>query len=435
LVKNKGEKLLKKIELLSPAGNLEKLKIALNYGADAVYGGVSHFSLRQRSGKEFHEDSFREGIEYAHARGKEVFTTINGFPFTSQLKLLENHIAKMRDLGPDAFIVSTPGVIKLVKKIAPDMPIHLSTQANVMNYLDAEVYADMGVTRIIAAREMSLRDLEEIKNHIPSMELEMFVHGSMCFAFSGRCLITSLQTGRVANRGSCANDCRFPYKVFIENPDTGVLMRIEESEEGSYIFNAKDLNLISYVDEIAKSGIIDSIKIEGRTKSSYYAGVTALAYRAALEGSYAGNFEVDKYESELDTTKNRGFSDGYIFNRPREKDDTQNHETAMSDGSYQVDAFVVESGEHFLAKGQMHVGVAKEMLLPVGFLPDLVENEIGKVELIEGQYFVTFRKFETEAGKLWESVHSGNINLIKLPVKLPPFTFIRSKIIIKEEES
>jgi putative protease len=210
-------------------------------------------------------------------------------------------------------------------------------------------------------------------------------------------------------------------------------MRIEESEEGSYIFNAKDLNLITYVDEIVKSGIIDSIKIEGRTKSSYYAGVTALAYRAALEGSYAGKFEVEQYEAELDTTKNRGFSDGYIFNRPREKEDTQNHDTAMSDGSYQVDAFVVESGEYFLAKGQMHMNVAKEMLLPLGFVPEIVDNEIGKVECIDGDYFITFKKFETKEGKLWESVHSGNLNLIKLPVKLPPFTFIRSQIITKEE--
>ncbi|HFC04025.1 MAG TPA: U32 family peptidase, partial [Nitratifractor salsuginis] len=212
---------MKKVELLAPAGNLEKLKIAVNYGADAVYGGTSTFSLRIRSGKEFDIDSFKAGIDYAHERGKKVYVTINGFPFNSQLKLYENHIAKMRELNPDAFIVSSPGVIRMARTIAPEIPIHLSTQANVMNALDAAVYYDMGVRRIIAAREISLKDCEAIKKELPDLELEIFVHGSMCFAYSGRCLISALQTGRVPNRGSCANDCRFPYEIYAHNPESG----------------------------------------------------------------------------------------------------------------------------------------------------------------------------------------------------------------------
>ena len=178
-----------KVELLSPAGTLEKLKIALDFGADAVYGGVSHFSLRIRSGKEFSYEDFAEGIKYAHDRGKKVYATINGFPFNSQLNLLKKHIEKMAQMKPDAFIVATPGVLKLAHEIAPDMPLHLSTQANVMNVLDAKVYADMGATRIITAREISLKDLKEIKKELPELELEVFVHGSMCFAYSGRCLM------------------------------------------------------------------------------------------------------------------------------------------------------------------------------------------------------------------------------------------------------
>jgi putative protease len=418
---------LKKIELLSPAGNLEKLKIAFNYGADAVYGGVSHFSLRLKSGKEFDEASFQEGINYAHALGKKVYVTINGFPFTSQLKLLRNHIAKMRDMGPDAIIVSTPGVIKLVREIAPDMPIHLSTQANVLNYLDAEVFYDMGVKRIIAAREMSLKDLEEIKKHIPEMELEMFVHGAMCFAFSGRCLITSLQTGRVANRGSCANDCRFPYTVYVENPETKVLMRIEETEEGSYIFNAKDLNLSSYVKDIVDSGVIDSVKIEGRTKSPYYAGVTARAYRMALDDVYAGTFDPKKYQAELETTKNRGFSEGYIFNRPHEKDE-QNLETSISEGTFDVQALVDESGEYFMTKGKIEPGTVAELVLPIGFEAELADNEIGRVYEEAGRYYIQFKKVVTKDGKEMVSIHSGNTNPVRLPVKLPPYTFLRSTL-------
>jgi len=419
---------LKKIELLSPAGNLEKLKIACSYGADAVYGGVSHFSLRLKSGKEFEEESFKEGIEYAHSLGKKVYVTINGFPFASQLKLLRSHIAKMRDMNPDAIIVSTPGVIKLVGEIAPEIPIHLSTQANVLNYLDAEVFYDMGVKRIIAAREMSLRDLEEIKKHIPDLELEMFVHGAMCFAFSGRCLITSFQTGRVANRGSCANDCRFPYNVYVENPETKALMRIEEREEGSYIFNAKDLNLSGYIKDIIGSGVIDSVKIEGRTKSPYYAGIVTRAYRMAIDDVYDGKFDAKKYQAELDTTKHRGFSEGYIFNRPYEKDDGQNLETSISDGTYDVLALVDESGEYFMTKGKIEQGTVAELVTPSGCTLLESENELGKIYTDNNRFFLKFKKILTKDEKELTSVHSGNTNLIKLPAKLPPYTFLRSTL-------
>ncbi len=238
------------IELLSPAGDPEKLRIALQYGADAVYGGVSHFSLRLRSGKEFDYDTFGEGIAYAHSLGKKVYTTVNGFPFNAQIGLVQAHIEKIAALQPDAMIVSTPGMIRLCQQIAPQIPLHLSTQANVLNWVDAAFYYDLGIKRIIAAREVSLKDLEEIKKHLPELELEVFVHGSMCFAFSGRCLISSLQMGRVPNRGSCANDCRMPYEVYVKNPEHNVLMRVDETEEGTYIFNAKDLCLIEYVNDI-----------------------------------------------------------------------------------------------------------------------------------------------------------------------------------------
>ena len=417
---------MKQIELLAPAGNLEKLKIALLYGADAVYGGVSHFSLRLRSGKDFDYESFKEGVEYAHSINKKVYVTINGFPFSSQLKLLKNHIAKMRDLGPDAFIISTPGVIKLCKQIAPDIPLHLSTQANVLNYLDALIYYELGVSRIIAAREASLKDLEDIKKHIPQLEIEMFVHGAMCFAYSGRCLLTSLQTGRVANRGSCANDCRFPYEVYVKSPETGVLMRVEEDENGSYIFNAKDLNLIKYIKDIVDSGVIDSIKIEGRTKSSYYAGITARAYKMALNGTYNNNFDSSLYEQELQTTKNRGFSEGYIFNRPFEKDDNQNLQTSLTQGTKDVLAIVDESGEFLLARGKITKDITAQIVLPLDFELQEIENEYGKIFKKDNQTFITFKKLEKKDGSNLDSIHSGNTNPIKLPTKLLPYLLIRS---------
>lgn len=417
----------KKIELLSPAGNLEKLKIAFKYGADAVYGGVSHFSLRIRSGKEFSYESFKEGIDYAHSLGKKVYATINGFPFNSQVELLKKHIIKMAELKPDALIVAAPGVVRLCRELAPNIPIHLSTQANVMNYLDAQVYYDMGVRRIIAAREISLKDVKEIKKHLPDMEIEIFVHGSMCFAYSGRCLVSAVQMGRVPNRGSCANDCRFQYTLYAANEDHSTLFRLEEEPGvGTYIFNAKDMNLASHVDEILSSGAVDSIKIEGRTKSPYYAAVTAYAYREAIDDFYAGKFDAEKYQEELATTKNRGFTDAYLIHRPFEKNDTQNHEYALSKGSFEVSGLVTEDEEHFYCKYKTYPSDEIEIFAPLNSEIKEVENEIGKIyKKDDGKYYVSFKKILTETNKELESVHSGNTNKIKLPGKLPYLTMLR----------
>ena len=417
---------MKKVELLSPAGNLEKLKIAIDYGADAVYGGVSHFSLRIRSGKEFTFEDFKEGIDYTHERGKKVYATINGFPFNSQLELLKKHIVKMAELGPDAIIVATPGVLKLVHELAPQIPIHLSTQANVMNILDAQVYYEMGARRIIAAREISLKDLQVIKQELPELEIEVFVHGSMCFAYSGRCLISTLQSGRVPNRGSCANDCRFPYELYAANPETGTLFKLEEqSEVGTYIMNAKDLNLASHIKEIIDAGCIDSLKIEGRTKTSYYAAITAKTYRRAIDDYYAGKDDPEAYQRELGTMQNRGFTDAYLVNRPFEKHDTQSLDFTMQMGTHQVSGMVTESGTHFMCKYKTLPGDRIEIVAPEGAPVESVDNEIGTIEAEEGRYFITFKKLVAENGKEWESVHSGNLNPIALPAPLPPYTFLR----------
>ncbi len=419
----------KKIELLSPAGNLEKLKIAFSYGADAVYGGVSHFSLRIRSGKEFSFETFKEGIDYAHARGKKVYATINGFPFNSQIELLKKHIVKMAALKPDALIVAAPGVVRLCRELAPEIPIHLSTQANVMNYLDAQVYYDMGVRRIIAAREISLKDVKEIKKLLPEMEIEIFVHGSMCFAYSGRCLVSAVQMGRVPNRGSCANDCRFEYTLYAANEDHSTLFRLEEEPGvGTYIFNAKDMNLASHVDEILESGAVDSIKIEGRTKSPYYAAVTAFAYRSAIDDFYSSEFDASKYQYELATTKNRGFTDAYLIHRPFEKNDTQNHEYALSTGSYEVSGLVTEDEMHFMCKYKTYPNEETEIFAPLNSEILEVENELGKIfKKEDGKYYISFNKILTESGKELESVHSGNTNKIQLPGKLPYLTMLRVK--------
>ncbi len=417
---------MQKVELLSPAGNLEKLRIAIDFGADAVYGGVSHFSLRIRSGKEFTFEDFKEGIDYAHSKGKKVYATINGFPFNSQLSLLKKHILAMAELGPDAIIVATPGVLKLCHELAPQIPLHLSTQANVLNVLDAKVYYDMGARRIIAAREISLKDLCEIKKELPDLEIEVFVHGSMCFAYSGRCLISTLQSGRVPNRGSCANDCRFPYELYAANPETGTLFRLEEDPGiGTYIMNSKDLNLASHIKEILDSGCVDSLKIEGRTKTSYYAATTARAYRMAIDDYYAGTYDSAKYQYELESLQNRGYTDAYLVSRPFEKHDGQSLDFTMQLGTHQVSAMVSEDGEHFLCKYKTLPNEELEIVAPLDTKFSEIDNEIGSVYQKDGKWYMCFKKLVAQNKKIWEEVHSGNLNPIELPLKLPPFTFLR----------
>jgi putative protease len=417
---------MSKVELLSPAGTLEKLKIAFDFGADAVYGGVSHFSLRIRSGKEFTMEDFAKGIEYAHERGKKVYATINGFPFNSQLNLLKKHILAMAELKPDAFIVATPGVLKLCHELAPDMPLHLSTQANVMNVLDAKVYADMGASRIITAREISLKDLKEIKKELPDLELEVFVHGSMCFAYSGRCLISTLQSGRVPNRGSCANDCRFPYEMYAANPETGTLFKLEEDEGvGTYIMNSKDLNLASHIKEILDSGVVDSLKIEGRTKTAYYAATTAKAYRMAIDDYYADKLDDQKYQYELNSLQNRGYTDAYLVSRPFEKHDTQSLDFTMQLGTHQVSGQVTEDGKYFLCKYKTLPGDELEVHMPLGSKIEYVDNEIGSTYEKDGRVYVQLKQLKAQNGKNWDEVHSGNVNPIELPTKMPQFTFLR----------
>lgn len=420
---------MQKTELLSPAGNFEKLKIAIDYGADAVYGGVSHFSLRIRSGKEFTYESFKDAIDYTHSKGKKLYVTVNGFPFNSQLTLLEKHIQKIADMKPDALIVAAPGVVKLSKQIAPQIPIHLSTQANVLNYLDAQVYYELGVKRIVAAREISLNDLKEIKKVLPNLEIEVFIHGSMCFAYSGRCLISAVQSGRVPNRGSCANDCRFPYTLYAKNEESGTLFKVEQQEEGTYIFNSKDLNLASHVDNILKSGVVDALKIEGRTKSPYYVATTAKTYRKAIDDFYDNNFDKKKYQVELESIKNRGFTEGYLVQRPFEKENTQNLESTLLDGTHQVHALVNEDGIYFRTKDKIAPETDYEIVLPKDEKKDfLCKNEVGEIFQDEEGLKIRFFKIESSTGKILDSVHSGNTLDIKLPCELPKFTFIRKKI-------
>lgn len=418
---------MKRPELLSPAGNLTKLKIALEYGADAVYASVGSFSLRQRSAKEFNLETFEEGINLAHQRGAKFYATINGFPFNGQIEPLKRHLKTISAMKPDAFIIATPGVMALAKEIAPEIEIHLSTQANVLNYLDAEIYHKMGASRIVVAREMSLKDVILIKEKIPNLEIEIFIHGSMCFAYSGRCLVSAVQSGRMSNRGNCANDCRFKYELYAKSPENGALFRLEEHEDGTHIMNSKDLNLIAHLENILKTNCIDSLKIEGRTKSEYYAACTANAYKMAIDDIMSGKFDLQKYEFELNTLKNRGFTDGYLVQRPFEKNDAQNHQTSIEEGTHQVCA-ISEDGEFFKTKFKISLGEEYEILSPRNSKIDLVSNELGEIFQRDGRCFVKFRNLVSKKGKEFSEIHSGNENEIRLPTMLPKFSFLRKEM-------
>jgi len=420
---------MKKVELLSPAGDFEKLKIAIEYGADAVYAGVSHFSLRCHSGKEFDYETFKEAVDYAHKKDVKVYATVNSFPFESQLSLVENHIRKLKEIGVDAMIISTLGVIKKAKEIAPEIDIHLSTQANALNSWDYEAYRDFGVKRIIAARETTLKDLIKIKEKVPDIEIEIFVHGAMCFAYSGRCLLSAVQFGRNPNKGSCANDCRYPYTLYAENPESGKLFKLEEYSDGTYIMNAKDLCLIEHVPEILKAGVVDSLKIEGRTKAPYYVGVITKAYREAIDEWYEKSVcNCEKYYKEILTTKNRGLTDAYIVKRPYERDDTQNLETSLTYGEWQVAGIVNKDRETFMCKYKIFPGDLMEIVLPKNAKITPCKNEIGEIFKKDNIWYIRIDKIITKSGKELKSVHSGNQNPIKLPCKLPYLTFIRKKV-------
>jgi len=336
----------------------------------------------------------------------------------------------MASFEPDAFIVATPGVLKLSHEIAPQIKKHLSTQANVLNYLDAEIYYEMGASRIVMAREISLKDIKEIKGHLPDLEIEVFVHGSMCFAYSGRCLISSLQSSRMPNRGSCANDCRFPYDIYVENRENGVSFRLEEEEGvGTYIFNSKDLNLASYVDQLIESDCIDALKIEGRTKSIYYSAITAKAYKSAILDYKNNTFNAAKYQNMLEGTKNRGFTDAYLVHRPFDKRNTQNQKSAMSQNSnYEVAGIVCEDEKHFLCKYKIFPNEKVELFTPIGTEIECVENEIGSIIKENSTYYVIFKQIITEKNKILDSVHSGNLNKIKLPSKIMANVFLRKQI-------
>ncbi|WP_330397370.1 peptidase U32 family protein [Maledivibacter halophilus] len=311
----------RKIELLAPAGDLEKLKFACIYGADAVYIGGQIFGLRA-SAKNFSIEDMEEGIKFAHERGKKVYVTINIIPHNEDLKELPEYLKKLSELNIDAVILSDPGTLMYVKKYAGDLEIHLSTQANNTNYMSANFWYEQGVKRIVMARELSFGEIKEIRENVPDdLELEGFIHGAMCISYSGRCLLSNYMAGRDANRGECAHPCRWNYYI-VEEKRPGEYIPVVEDEKGTYFFNSKDLCMIKHIPEVINSGI-NSLKIEGRMKSIYYVANTVRVYRKAIDEYMKApeNYNFDsKWLEELKKVSHRKFTTGFYLNKPTEED-------------------------------------------------------------------------------------------------------------------
>ncbi len=310
---------IKRAEVLSPAGDMERFLAAVNFGADAVYLAGKSFGMRT-SPSNFSKEGLKNAIDYAHLNGVKVYLTCNTLPRNSEIDHLPEFVETVRDLGIDAFIVADVGTLALIKKLAPKTDVHVSTQAGVVNYLTAKTFHEMGAKRVVLARELSLSEIAEIRQKTDeSLELEAFVHGSMCVSFSGRCLLSSYLTGRDANRGDCAQPCRWKYNLVEENRQ-GQYFPVSEEADGTYFLNSRDLCMIEHIDKLVKAGV-NSLKIEGRAKSAYYVAVTTNAYKMALLDYYSsiGNageiWQVKPWmKDELEKISHREYNTGFYFN-------------------------------------------------------------------------------------------------------------------------
>lgn len=309
---------MRSLELLIPAGNLENLKVAIDYGADAVYIGGEFFSLRAKA-KNFSKEDMKAGIDYAHKRGKKVYVTANILGHNEDLEAARGYFEELKKIGPDALIISDPGIFTIAKEVWPEVEIHISTQANNTNYGTYLFWWKLGASRVVTARELSLEEIKKIRENIPEeMEIETFVHGAMCMSYSGRCLLSNFFTGKDANKGECTHSCRWKYSV-VEEKRPGEYMPVYENERGTYIFNSKDLCMIEYIPELIEAGI-DSFKIEGRMKTALYVATVARTYRKAID-DYLKSPETFKenlewYKSEIGKCTYREFTTGFFFGKP-----------------------------------------------------------------------------------------------------------------------
>lgn len=372
------------IELLAPAGDFEKLKTAFYYGADAVYIGGKAMSLRALAGN-FSDEEIAKAVEYAHSLNKKLYVTVNIFAKNFDLEYAEKYFKYLESLNIDGAIISDPGLIYLATKVAPNLKINLSTQANTLNKMSVEFWQKIGVQRVILARELSFNEIAEIHVHCPDMEIETFIHGAMCISYSGRCLLSNYLNGRDSNRGACVQACRWEYEIREKNKG-GDFLTMSEDERGTYILNSKDLNLLDYIDELVTAGVI-SFKIEGRMKSEYYLATVINAYRRAIDGYLANgkDYKLNTlYQNELLKTAHRDFTTAYFLGA---NDKTVNYDDSQSKGTHKYIANVIESNENrdyavIEMRNRFKVGDELEVLSPSNSFNKIIKVE--KMESIKG---------------------------------------------------
>lgn len=359
-----------KPELLAPAGNLDKLKKAFIYGADAVYIGGEEFSLRVAADN-FSLDEIREGVAFAHERGKKVYLTANIIPHNKDIEEYKSYIQEVKDTGIDAVILSDLGMFAITRELAPDLDIHISTQSNNVNYESVKMWHSMGAKRVILAREMSLTEIREIREKTPpELELEAFVHGAMCISYSGRCLLSNYMAGRDSNQGNCAHPCRWKYYL-MEEQRPGEYMPVFENERGTFIYNSKDLCMIEHMDDLISSGL-SSFKIEGRVKSEYYVATVVKAYRQAID-AYMNDPEHYQFDpewmEELKKVSHRDYTTGFYYGRPGGKE--QHYENSSYIREYDMLGIVTDYDPKtqlaaVVQKNRIFKGDKIEFLRPVG---------------------------------------------------------------------
>lgn len=367
-----------KIELLAPAGDFEKLKTAIDYGADAVYLGGDSFGLRKAS-KNFSLDEISEGVKYSHDRGKKVYVTMNIVPHDKDMVGAAEYARSLVNIGVDAIIVSDLGMMSLLMREVPNIKIHISTQASVTNYETVMFYYNLGIRRIVFARELSLEEIKEIRSKVPEdMDIECFVHGAMCISYSGRCLISNYMTGRDANQGDCAQGCRYKYNL-VEEKRPGEYFPIIEDDEGTFILNSKDLCMIPYIPEMVDAGIT-SFKIEGRVKSSYYIATVLSSYRKAIDDfiRLGKDYKYDpNLMDEIKKASHRDFTTGFYFGKPDESG--QNYGTSSYIRGYDflgvVQDFDEETGIATIEqRNRFFPGEEIEIFGPKGFVVETIQD-------------------------------------------------------------
>ena len=359
----------KKPELLIPASSLEVLKTAVIYGADAVYIGGEAFGLRAKA-KNFSPEEMKKGIEFAHAHGVRVYVTANILAHNEDLAGVAEYFQELKEYQPDALIIADPAVFQLAKEICPEIERHISTQANNTNYGTYRFWWELGAKRVVSARELSLQEIREIRDHIPEeMEIESFIHGAMCMSYSGRCLLSNYFTGRDANRGACTHPCRWKYSL-VEEKRPGEYMPVYENERGTYIFNSKDLCMIEYIPQMMKAGI-DSFKIEGRMKTALYVATVARTYRKAIDDCFQDEELYRKqmpwYLEQISNCTYRQFTTGFYFGKSSEETQIYDNNTYIKEYTYLGTVEEAKEGRYRLQqKNKFSVGETIEIMKPDG---------------------------------------------------------------------